>query len=111
MIYKSTELNKIVSYKNIDYIFISFAAVAGDFQNILTKTLHIATNIRKVVVETFLLNRILLSFKSRVVVPLTSNLPTYNSSSSFSLLLPNTDPLQQFEDYVRGCLTLQLRKG
>jgi len=32
MIDKSTELNKIVPYKNTDYIFFSFAVVAGDFQ-------------------------------------------------------------------------------
>jgi hypothetical protein len=45
------ERNKIILYKNTDYIFVSFAVIL----NILTGTLQILEN---VVVETFLLNRI-----------------------------------------------------
>ena len=48
---KSKERNKIILYKNTDYIFVSFAVIL----NILTGTLQILEN---VVVETFLLNRI-----------------------------------------------------
>ena len=53
----SEERNKIILYKNTDYIFVSFAVIL----NILTGTLQILEN---VVVETFLINRICDNFSS-----------------------------------------------
>jgi hypothetical protein len=53
----SEERNKIILYKNTDYIFVSFPVIL----NILTGTLQILEN---VVVETFLINRICDNFSS-----------------------------------------------